>query len=95
MATDIANNAVVSWRASVNDPQLPRTAMARAFSPTGSPLKNDFRVDLANRPTALLSGSPRVSRGNGAGHFAFAWADDRANDAGHGDVYTRALPVLH
>jgi hypothetical protein len=49
-------------------------------------LKNDFRIDLAPRTTAVRA--VRAARGPQQGKFAFAWRDNRS---GHYDVYTRAL----
>ena len=92
VATDANNNFVVAWQANVNNPTpTPNwNAFGKSYNAnaTPTPLKRDFRIDLAGRSSAA---APRVTRSSLAAKFASAWRDNRS---GHYDVYTRVVPSM-
>jgi hypothetical protein len=86
VATDTEGRVVISWSANVNHlPGSGWNVFARAFDADGSVLRNEFRVDLADRAT---TGGPAALRGREPKSFAFAWRDERS---GRFEVYTRAV----
>lgn len=89
VATDTSLNFVVAWQANVNASDASAwSGFGRSFGAVGTPLKNDFRIDLHGRATA---GPPRLARSSLAGQFVYAWRDNRS---GHFDIYTRVVPSL-
>ena len=87
IATDLSNNFLITWQASVNDPSVNTwNAFARGFDSGAAILKNDFRVDLAPRVAAVRA--PRVARSPFTNRYVEAWRDNRA---GHYDTYTRLV----
>jgi hypothetical protein len=86
----------VAWNGNVNgpdsylygpNPPLSWSPMARLFSGPAESLREDFRLDLADRATA---GTARVARTMAADRFLFVWTDWRSGP----NVRARVMPSV-
>lgn len=86
MATDAEGRIAIAWEGNVNHvPDDGVNVFARTFDTSLNALKNDFRIDLADRGQ---TGSPAVVRGPMPKLFTFAWRDDHT---GSWNAYTRTV----